>query len=177
MKTFIALLRAVNLGKCGMIAMTELRALLEKVGYADVKTLLQSGNIVFKAEASTAVLEKQLEHTIKQRFSYEVPCCVRTPAEWKKIVATNPFPREAQNDPSHLLVLFLKKKPAPEALASLQKAIPGREYFQAHGRELYIFYPDTLGQTKFTSALIERKLSVRGTGRNWNTVQKIAAVL
>jgi uncharacterized protein (DUF1697 family) len=109
MKTFIALLRAVNLGKCGMIAMTELRALLEKVGYADVKTLLQSGNIVFKAEASTAVLEKQLEHTIKQRFSYEVPCCVRTPAEWKKIVATNPFPREAQNDPSHLLVLFLKK--------------------------------------------------------------------
>jgi uncharacterized protein (DUF1697 family) len=177
MTTFVALLRAVNLGQHGMIAMAELRTLLEKLGLADVRTLLQTGNVVFKADDSSAALEKQLEQLIQKRFAYDVPCCVRTPAEWKKIVAANPFSREAHDDPSHLLVFFLKKNPAVGALAVLQQAIVGREYFHANGRELYIFYPDTLGRTKFTSALIERKLGVRGTGRNWNTVQKIAAVL
>ena len=161
-----------------MIAMAELRTLAARLRLGQIRTVAQTGNLLFEAgETDTATLETRLEDVTRQRFDYEVPILVRTAAEWKKLVAANPFAREASDDPAHLLVFSLKKKPAAESLTGLRPSITGPEYFEARGRTLYVVYPRDIGHSKFTGALIERRLGVQGTGRNWNTVQKILAAL
>ena len=94
----------------------------------------------------------------------------------KAVVADNPFPNEAKNDPGHLLVVVLKDAPDRAAVAALQKAIKGREVVKAKGRQAYIVYPDGVGHSKLTMTLIEKTLGTRGTGRNWNTVLKLRAL-
>ena len=91
------------------------------------------------------------------------------------MVAGNPFPEEAERDPSHLLVIFLKEAPDRKDVMALQSAIKGREVVRAKGRHAYVVYPDGIGRSRLTSALIEKKLATRGTGRNWNTVLKLGA--
>ncbi len=102
---------------------------------------------------------------------------VRTAAEWSALVAANPFPEVAADDPGHLVAMPLKGKPAAAAVAALEQAIKGRERIAAADRQLYIHYLDGIGRSKLTNALIERHLGLRGTGRNWNTVLKLAAAL
>jgi uncharacterized protein (DUF1697 family) len=94
----------------------------------------------------------------------------------KEIVANNPFPREAKSDPGHLVAMFLKHKPGAKQIAALQEAIVGPERVSVNGRLAYIVYPDGIGRSKVTNALIDRKLETRGTGRNWNTVLKLATM-
>mgnify|MGYP002399900788 CR=1 FL=1 len=93
------------------------------------------------------------------------------------MVADNPFRVEAERDPGHLLVMFLKQAPTREAVTALQRAITGREVVRAEGRHAYLVYPDGVGRSRLTSALIEKHLGTRGTGRNWNTVQKLGALV
>jgi uncharacterized protein (DUF1697 family) len=102
---------------------------------------------------------------------------VRSAAEWEATIAANPFSDAAANDPSHLVVMPCKAAPSAAGVTSLQTAITGRETVRAAGKQLYITYPDGIGDSKLTSALIERKLGVVGTARNWNTVQKIHVAL
>jgi uncharacterized protein (DUF1697 family) len=177
----VALLRAVNLGPHGKIAMTDLRALMTDLDLRDGKTLLQSGNMVFRGGARTdAALERELEAETKKRFGLETDFFVRSAAEWSAIVDANPFPAEARKDPSHLVVIFLKKPIQPAAVAALQAAISGREVARCEGkdvREVYLYYPDGIGRSKVTATLIEKKLGTSGTGRNWNTVLKLQAAL
>ncbi len=176
----MALLRAVNIGLHGKIAMTDLRTLMTELRLQDGKTLLQSGNLVFRGGSKAgAALERQLEAETKKRFGLETDFFVRSAAEWNAVVAGNPFPDEARKDPSHLLVIFLKEAIKPAAVAALQAAIPGREVARCQGkdvREVYIYYPDGIGRSKLTAALIEKKLATSGTGRNWNTVRKLQAL-
>jgi len=177
MATHIALLRAVNVGGRKLL-MAELKGLFEFLGFTQVCTILQSGNIVFDGKKTTGpALETLLEAETEKRLKLRTDYLVRTPEEWSAVIDKNPFEREAKDDPSHLLVLPLKSTPAPSALAALQAAIQGRETIRALGRELYAYYPDGIGQSKLTIALIERKLNTRCTGRNWNTVMKIQAAL
>ncbi len=189
----VALLRAVNLGPHGKIAMTDLRALMTEVGLQDGKTLLQSGNLVFRSNMGTlegfpnppgarrgAALERQLEAETKKRFGLETAFFVRSAAEWSEVVDANPFPVEARKDPSHLVTIFLKDAIKPAAVAALQAAITGREIVRSQGnaaREVYITYPDGIGDSKVTATLIEKKLGTSGTGRNWNTVRKLQALI
>ncbi len=176
----VALLRAVNLGPHGKIAMGDLRALMTDLGLQDGQTLLQSGNMVFRGGTRTdAALEHLLETETRKRFGLETDFFVRNAAEWDELVAANPFPDEARHDPSHLVVVFLKHAVKPAAVAALQAAIPGREVVRGQGksaRQVYMTYPDGIGRSKVTSALIEKKLGSRGTGRNWNTVLKLQAL-
>lgn len=175
MPTFIALLRGINMGGHKKIAMSDLREVAETLGYTNAQTLLQSGNLVFAASSKkTAVLETQIQTALIKRLGLTTQVLVRTAAEWKNLIATNPFAKEAQRDPSHLALILLKDKPSAGSVAALKKAIAGREYFEADGRALYAFYPDGFGTSKFTTALIDRTLSTTATMRNWNTVQKIA---
>lgn len=174
MPAFIALLRGVNMAGHRKLAMSELRALAEGLDFEDVQTLLQSGNLAFRsARRSAAALEALLEGELKQRLRLETRVMLRTAAEWHAIVAGNPFPGEARTHPSRLAVVFLKDKPVAKAIAALTAAHGGPEQFQVRGRELYAFYPDGFARTKFTTALIDRKLETIGTGRNWNTVLKL----
>ncbi len=158
-----------------MVAMADLRALTTNLGFEDVQTVLQSGNLVFSgATRTTASLEALLEKETAKRLGLDTSFMIRTAAEWTKIVAGNPLRDEAKNDPGRLAVIFFKDKPAKKNLDALRGCISGREYFEASGRELYAVYPDGQGNSKFTLSLIDRKLETRGTGRNWNTVLKLA---
>jgi len=178
MTIHIGLLRAVNLAGLNKVGMADLRDLLTAIGMEDVKTLLQSGNVVFRSGAQTAAqLEAVLEKALAKRLGLETEFFVRSAADWKAMIAANPFPAEAKRDPGHLLVLFLKDAPSAENVTALQSAIKGREVVKAKGRHVYAVYPDGVGRSRLTSALVERKLGMRGTGRNWNTVLKLGALV
>jgi uncharacterized protein (DUF1697 family) len=173
----VALLRAVNLAGQRMVSMSDLRALAAELGFADAKTLLQSGNLVFAAKTrATSRVEQMLERAARDRFSIDVEFFVRTADEWDELMAANPFRAEARDDPAHLLVMFLKNAVEARHVAALQDAITGREIVRARGRHAYIVYPDGVGRSKLTVAVIEKHLGTRATGRNWNTVVKLATL-
>lgn len=158
--------------------MADLKGMFDALKFAGVRTLLQSGNVVFSSDDKAgAQLESRLEAETEKRFKLATQYFVRTSAEWDSIILANPFPREAANDPGHLLVLPLKTAPSPTALAALEASIQGRETVRAKGRTLYAYYPDGIGNSKLTVALIERKLGSPCTGRNWNTTLKIQSAL
>jgi uncharacterized protein (DUF1697 family) len=179
MPSHIALLRGINVGGRNMVPMAQLRAMAMSVGLTDAATLLQSGNLLFDAPAgrTTADLERLLEDTARQHFRRDIAFMVRSAAEWHKLVAANPFPEEAERDPGHLLVMCLKAAPKPANVKALQSAITGRETARAVGKQVYICYPDGIGDSKLTTAVIDRHLAQPATGRNWNTVVKIAGKL
>ena len=175
---YVALLRGINVGGKVMVPMAELRALVEGAKFTGVRTLLQSGNVLFSGDvADETALERKLESAAAKKFGRVIEFLVRDAAAWKKIIAGNPFADEAKRDPSHLVVLCLKATPGKEALVALKTAISGREVFRAGEGCLYLYYPEGIGRSKLTSAVIDRKLGISGTARNWNTVLKIAAGL
>jgi len=175
MASYVALLRAVNVaGKS--LAMAALRDYASALGLEDPRTLLQSGNLIFRSTGKKpAELERLLEREAEKRLGAVTDFLVRSERELTAIVANNPFPTAARRDPARLLVMFLRHEPAADAIAAPCKAIAGRESIAAHARQLYIVYPDGIGRSKFTTSLIEKKLATRGTGRNWNTLLKLAA--
>lgn len=178
MPAFVALLRAVNLGPHNKIAMADLKAVAEGAGLSEARTLLQSGNLVFQAKAqSSAALEKLLEAALAKKLDLKTPVVVRSAAEWRAVLEANPFPKQAKSDPSHLVVMPLKGKVEKAAVAQLATAIVGREQVKLGEQLLYLVYPDGIGESKLTAALIEKKIGVAGTARNWNTAQKLAAAL
>jgi uncharacterized protein (DUF1697 family) len=171
----IALLRAVNVGGTGKLAMADLKAMFVKLGFADAKTLLQSGNVVFSGDGRKAeALEKFLEEETAKRLKLTPDYFVRTAKEWAGIIAANPFSREAEADPGRLVLAALKA--APKDMNALQASIKGRETVRAGTRHLYVYYPDGQGTSKLTMSVIERHLGTRGTARNWNTVLKLLAL-
>lgn len=176
MATHVALLRGINVGGRNMIAMADLRDLFAALGFTGAKSLLQSGNLVFESDRQTgAALEQRLEVESARRFNVTVDYFVRTAEEWATMIDRNPFPSEAKRDPSHLVLTCLKSAPAAKDVKSLQSAIAGPEILRVVGNQLYIVYPEGIGRSTLTNTLIERKLGSRATGRNWNTVLKLAA--
>ena len=178
MTAYVALVRAINVGGHKVVSMTDLRVLPARLGFAEVRSYLQSGNLVFRGEARAgADLEGLLEREAARRLALETDFFVRTADEWQAVVDENPFRKEARRDPSHLVVACLKDAPDPDRVKGLQAAIVGREVVGAAGRHLYIVYPDGIGRSRLTNALIEKKLESRGTVRNWNTVLKLETIV
>ena len=171
----VALLRAVNVGGRSL-KMAELAAFMRDLGYADAKTLLQSGNLVFSADKTGEVLERRLEPEAEKRLGLKTDFIVRSAAAWSAMIKKNPFPDEAKSDPAHLAVAPLKAAPAAGALDALRVAIVGRERVEIIGDDAFIVYPDGIGTSKLSLSVIERKLGVRTTLRNWNTVLKLEAL-
>ena len=174
MNTYIALLRGVNVGGNRKIAMADLRAMLAGMGFSGVHTVLQSGNIVFRStqKPSAAMLESETEKVLGLKTRY----FLRTAKEWRAILDANPFSEMAKDDPSHLLVFLLDGKPSAAALKSLAGAIKGKEKIHGAGTHLYATFPDGIADSKLTNPLMDRQLGVIGTGRNWNTAAKLAAL-
>lgn len=178
MTGYVALLRGINVGGHKPVAMADLRRLLAQLGFADVQSVLQSGNLVFRSGAQpSATLERGLETEAAGRLALRTDVFVRSAREWRAIIARNPFGEAAEHDPGHLVVQFLKRAPQAGAVEALKAAIVGREVVHAAGRQVYIVYPDGIGRSRLTGALIEAKLGTRSTGRNWNTVLKLGALL
>lgn len=175
---YVALLRGINVGGHKRVAMADLQDLVTGLGFAGARTLLQSGNVVFRGPARPAAqLERVLAAEAAKRLALETEFMVRTASEWEAVIARNPFRQEAKHDPGHLVVVFLKDAPRGAAVKALQAAITGREVVRADGKHAYVVYPDGIGRSRLTNALIERKLGTRGTARNWNTVLKVGALV
>ena len=175
MTTYIGLLRAINLAGLNRVAMADLRELLAGLGFADVKTLMQSGNVVFRSRPRANV-ETSLETAVRAELGVTTDFFVRSAAEWDALVEANPFPKEAQRDPARLVALVLRDAPDVGRVKDLQRAIVGREVVRAEGRQAYVVYPDGMGRSRLSIAMIEKKLGTRGTARNWNTVLKLRAL-
>lgn len=173
----IAFLRAVNVGGKGVVSMSRLADLFAGLELREPRPVLATGNIVFARDERTPhALEPLLETETTQQLGLATDFFVRDAAEWEAMIAANPFPEMAEKDPGHLLVVILKSAPAENAEARLIARISGRETVRLAGRHLFACYPDGIGRSKLSLPLIEKELGVRGTGRNWNTVLKIAAV-
>jgi uncharacterized protein (DUF1697 family) len=177
MTIHVALIRGINVGGHNAVAMSDLRDMLAELGFDDARSLLQSGNLVFRCNAQTdANLERLLESEAEKRMGLHADFFIRSVKEWREVVAHNPFRKEAERDPSHLVVMFLKAAPKANDVKAVNAAIVGPEVVRADGRHLYIVYPAGIGRSRLTNALIEKKLGIRGTARNWNTVLKLAAL-
>jgi uncharacterized protein (DUF1697 family) len=173
----VALLRAVNVGGTGKIAMADLKAFAVDIGLGEPETLLQSGNLLFDAGGkSPATLEKLLEKEAASRLDLKTDFMVRTGKDLAAVRKHNPFTKQARSDPGFLHVHFLKSRATAADVKTLVAAIKGPEQVDGSGAEIFIFYPDGAGHSKLTSAVIARHLGTSGTSRNWNTVTKLAAL-
>jgi uncharacterized protein (DUF1697 family) len=177
MAVHIALLRGINVGGNKPIRMEALRALCQSIGFTDARTLLQSGNVVFRADAGGPdKLARTLETAIAAEFGFAVTVLVRRPAELADVIRRNPFPQEAADAPGRLVVMFLDAAPGKAAIDRLTGALAGPEIVTLAGREAFIVYPDGIGRSKLTNVAIEKLLGVAGTARNWNTVTRLDAL-
>jgi uncharacterized protein (DUF1697 family) len=156
--------------------MADLRKLLEEAGYEDVRTHLQSGNVVLSSTLSPRKLEAQLERQLAKRLGFDVQVLVRTRAELAKVVALDPLGKVVTN-PSRYLVSFLSK-PLPARVArELEAAEIAPARLVSEGRELYAWYPDGVQRAPLAKLLDDKRLGVVSTARNWNTVTKLRELL
>jgi uncharacterized protein (DUF1697 family) len=165
-KVFVGLLRAVNVGGTGKLMMSELRALCDAAGFSEARTYIQSGNVLFKSTLAEAKVKSTLEKALGAKLGKPSSVLVRSRAELDAIIEHNPFP---EAPPSRVIVLFMDEKAAKSALAKL--VIPGKEQVELAGREVYTYYPEGMGRSK-----LKLPFASTGTGRNLNTVIKLAAL-
>lgn len=172
--TYIALLRGINVGGHKIIKMDQLRKALEGMGFADVATYVQSGNVVFKTSVKMAQgLSKKIEDMLLREFSMSVPVIVRTSEEIAAVLKNNPFLKESGIETSRLHVTFLSHAPGKMAVKGLDSIAAGADRFLCCGQEIYLYCPNGLGRTKLSINLFEKMLSVGATTRNWNTVNEL----
>jgi uncharacterized protein (DUF1697 family) len=169
MPAYAALLRAINVGGKNKVPMPELRAVFEDLGFTDVVTYVQSGNVAFRAPRADA---GAISRRLKEAFGLELPVVLRTGRELAAVASRNPFLREGA-EPKLLHVVFLDRKPAAGAQKRIDPERSPDDRFSLSGRELYLEYPNGSGRSKLTLTYLERCLGVNGTARNWNTVLKL----
>ncbi|HXD70121.1 MAG TPA: DUF1697 domain-containing protein [Gaiellales bacterium] len=165
----IVLLRGVNLGPRNRIAMPQLRRLLEEAGFEDVRTYVQSGNIVLSTRRRPASTATACEKLIGDELGLDIPAVVRTRDELAEVVRRNPLGDVADN-PKRYQVSFLAGEPDPNAVEKLAAAAAGGERIEAIGREIYAWHPDGIARSKLWAALAGKGLGVKATARNWTTV-------
>jgi uncharacterized protein (DUF1697 family) len=171
----IALLRGVNIGAHNRIAMPALREALSEAGFEDVRTYLQSGNVVFTGGVSSETVARKVREVISDRFGVEVEVVVRTRAELAAIVRRDPLAKVAR-DPKRYQVSFLAAKPKADAVRKLEEAAIEPERLVVHGREAYAWHPNGVGRSKVAALLAGNGLGVTATARNWTTVTKLLAL-
>jgi uncharacterized protein (DUF1697 family) len=170
MTTYAVFLRAVNLGSHHKIPMPRLREAIAGLGYSDVETYVQSGNVVLDAGAkSAAKVESQIVGLLQAEFDIETEVMVRTEADLRKLVKQNPFEREAA-DPKSVHVMFLAASPTAAAKRAFAPDQFEPERFGFGDRCVYFYYPNGQGRSKMAAAPWTKKLGVPGTARNWRTV-------
>lgn len=170
MPIFIALLRGVNVGG-NILKMERLRELCAKLGMKNVRTYVQSGNVVFEAQGNSSRWAQALERKLAGESRLPVSVIVRTAAEMAAIAAGNPFLKEKGIDTARLAVTFLQQPPTKEALAALGALKIGSERFHVSGKDVYLHCPDGFADAKLYT--LDKVLSQRTTTRNWNTVMKL----
>jgi uncharacterized protein (DUF1697 family) len=174
---YVALLRGINVGRHQRLAMADLRELLTGLGYADVRTHLQSGNAIFTAPSfNPEKLARNIEKGINDRLELRVRCMVRSRDELRTVVAGNPFPQAAA-DGAKMLALFLSGQPDRTRMKAHDPMELARERIRIGERVIYQWCPDGFLAAPNVSAFVEKHLKVSVTARNWNTVTRLSALM
>ena len=174
MPTFISLLRGINVGGHRKIRMADLTGAYEKLGLTNVRTYVQSGNVVFGcAIRSTSKVAALIEQQIQSCFGHDVNVLIRTPRDLRRIIDTNPFSTAAKKDPAKVSMMFLTSRPLAALAKSCEAVDSGKDKFSVGRQEIYLHCPDGAGRTKLNSAFFERRLKMPTTSRNWRTVEAL----
>jgi uncharacterized protein (DUF1697 family) len=168
----IVLLRGINLGSRNRIAMPELRAALEEAGFGEVRTYVQSGNVVLDAKTKPEQTARRIERLIGEQFGLEIAVVVRTRAELARIVKKNPLGKVAK-EPKRYQVSFMSKKLDTAIVRKLEATAAESERLVVDGREVYAWHPAGVARSKLWALLAGRGLGVAATSRNWTTVTKL----
>jgi uncharacterized protein (DUF1697 family) len=163
------MLRGINLGASRRVPMADLRALITDAGYDDVRTYVQSGNVVLGSTTPVADLEREVQRLISERFGFDVPVVGRTRAQLAAVVKRNPL-GDAAADPKRYQVSFLSAKLSGDVIGALQDVAAESERLAVHGREVYAWHPAGVARSKLSTALAGKGLGVTATARNWTTV-------
>ena len=170
MLAYVAMLRGINVGGQKTINMDHLRQLCSGLGFRNVETYVQSGNIVFQTQTENpAAVSKRIGETIHHCFGFDTPVIVRTSDQMRNVIANNPFLKEKDIDSSKLHVTFLSETPQKDSLKNLEALSSDPDRFYTAPREIYLYCPGGYGRTKLSNNAIEKALSVRATTRNWKT--------
>jgi uncharacterized protein (DUF1697 family) len=168
----VVLLRGINLGPRNRVAMGELRTALEHAGFEDVKTYLQSGNVVLSSKAKPEQTARKVRRAISDGFGLDIAVVVRTGAQLARVVARDPL-GDVATDPKRYQVSFLDGTLPAASKRKLEQARLESEQFVVRGREIYAWHPAGVARSKLWSALAGRDLGVTATARNWTTVTKL----
>jgi len=175
MPVYIAMLRGINVGGHKRIKMDRLRSSFEALGFAQVKTYIQSGNVVFKAgKISTSGLSRKIEDKILSDFGFQVSVISRTADEISKTITSNPFLNERGIDPERLHVMFLSDAPAPAAVKKLAELTAAPDRLHCLDRAIFFYFPNGVSQSVLFKNPVDRILAVVNTMRNWKTVNQLA---
>lgn len=173
-KKYIALLRGINVGGQKLIKMEALRKSLEQLPFTNISTYIQSGNILFESSLqSVTEIAELISENIRTTFSFDVPVIVVTPNELKRVIDNHPYPNRKIEDPAQPYVAFFSAIPKQENLTLLKEADFGKDEFVAAGKHMYLFYAESAARTKLSNAVLEKKLNVSSTARNWKTIHKL----
>ena len=173
MPRYVALLRSVNVAGHGRIAMNELRASFDALGYTGVTTYIQTGNVLFTTGSkSESGIAAAIEQRLAEDFGDSPAVLVRSVPDLLRIGTASPYAKAGAN-PSRHHVTFLATRPSKAALDALALPQSGRDELVVDGKEVYVHTPDGYAQTKYTGTFLERRLGVVSTTRNWNTVTKL----
>lgn len=171
----IILFRGMNTG--GVRApVTELRAMAAGLGLRNPRTLLASGNLVVESSKATDTLEADIEAAMDETFGLKVAAMVRTPEQWAALIAANPFPDEAKDQPSQVIAMVMKNGIKAAGVEACRELAAAGERVEAVGDVLYFWFPGGQGDSGIFRKATPRILGM-GTGRNWNTVLKLAAMV
>lgn len=171
---WVALLRGINLGARNRVAMADLRRVFEAAGCTDVATYIQSGNVVFSSRVRDhRALGRKLERAIADELGVETRVVVRTGDELREVIDANPFGA----DTSQTHVAFLAEKPAAAAIRALEAEDVAPDELEVAGHDVFLRFPNGVQGARLSGALLERRLGVPGTVRNWRTVERLATLL
>jgi uncharacterized protein (DUF1697 family) len=168
----IVLLRGINVGRNRRVSMAALRELLTDLGFEEVRSHLQSGNVVLTSSTPAKRLESELERHLAAKLGLDIKVLVRTRAQLADVIKRNPLGKVADN-PSRYMVTFLSAKPSAKVVRELEKVDVAPERFVVSGREIFAWYPNGFQRAKLGKVLAEKELGVTATARNWNTVIKL----
>jgi uncharacterized protein (DUF1697 family) len=170
--TRILFLRGINIGSTNRISMPELRKVLADSGFDDVRTYLQSGNVVLSSRAAPETVARRCEESIAERFGLEIAVVARTSEELAEVVRFDPLGRIATN-PKRYQVSFLTEEPDRELARRLEAVARADERFAVNGREIYAWHPEGVARSKLWALLAGTGLGITATSRNWTTVTKV----
>jgi uncharacterized protein (DUF1697 family) len=176
METYISILRGINVSGHKMIKMDALRKMYEELGFKNVKTYIQSGNVVFQyKKAKPEDLEKKIAKQIRTDFSFEVPVMVKEVNEIEDVIKNSPFVKRKE-DVTKLHVTFLSGEPEAVHINKIKEGNYGVDEYILKGNAIYLFCPGGYGNTKLNNNFFENKLKVVATTRNWKTVNELVNI-